>query len=92
MKMVSQGAWVVDGNTLRFNVEIDGFERGDVSLPAGKLFCAVPVWGDILSKDKGILTIKQRRSFREFQNRCIYECGILYVIRKLCSFQGLSDM
>ena len=55
------GGWRVEGTTLRLWLDTDGFERGDVSLPPGRVFLATPAWGAVLSRDKGILTIKQRR-------------------------------
>ena len=58
---VGDGQWRMDGATLRCRVDISGFERGDVSLPAGPLFLGIPAWGALLSRDKGIATIKARR-------------------------------
>lgn len=50
---VSGGEWQQQGSTLSFHFETPGFERGDVSLPPGRVYVNVPVWGSLLSKDKG---------------------------------------
>ena len=47
-------------DTCQFWVECSGFKRGDVTIPAGKLFFAVPAWGGKLSR-KGLVTVRQRR-------------------------------
>ncbi|CAM9180034.1 unnamed protein product [Hapterophycus canaliculatus] len=63
---VTPGRWNVGSaegrnrHTCRFWVETDGFARGDVTIPAGKLYFAVPAWGGKLSR-KGIVTVRQRR-------------------------------
>ncbi|CAM9298183.1 unnamed protein product [Ascophyllum nodosum] len=49
-------------DTCQFWVECSGFKRGDVTIPAGKLFFAVPAWGGKLSR-KGLVTVRQRRFF-----------------------------
>jgi hypothetical protein len=61
LKTLGDGEWRMDGATLRCRIDISGFERGDVSLPAGPLFLGIPAWGAVLSRDKGIATIKARR-------------------------------
>ena len=50
---VSGGEWQQQGSTLSFHFETPGFERGDVSLPPGRVYVNVPVWGSLLSRDKG---------------------------------------
>uniref|UniRef100_A0A7S0N3P3 Uncharacterized protein n=1 Tax=Pyramimonas obovata TaxID=1411642 RepID=A0A7S0N3P3_9CHLO len=57
-----EGTWNVDGDTLRFNLQISGFERGDISLPEGKLYFRTYVWGNMLSQTKGKLLLMQRRA------------------------------
>ncbi|CAN0227833.1 unnamed protein product [Ectocarpus sp. 4 AP-2014] len=47
-------------DTCRFWVETDGFGRGDVTIPAGRIYFAVPAWGGKLSR-KGLVTVRQRR-------------------------------
>ena len=61
LKTLGDGEWRMDGSTLRCRIDISGFERGDVSLPVGPLFLGIPCWGAVLSRDKGIATIKARR-------------------------------
>ncbi|CAM9825136.1 unnamed protein product [Choristocarpus tenellus] len=52
----------IASDTCRFWVEVrgQGFTQGDVSIPAGKIYFAVPAWGGRLSK-KGIITVRQKR-------------------------------
>ena len=45
--------------------------RGDVSLPPGKLFINVPVWGRVVSRTKGTLTVKQRRWLVRLESRLV---------------------
>eukprot|EP00903_Cladosiphon_okamuranus_P014178 g13175.t1 len=47
-------------DTCRFWVEASGLTRGDVTIPEGKLYFAVPCWGGKLSR-KGLITVRQRR-------------------------------
>ena len=47
-------------DTCRFWVEASGFKRGDVTIPAGKIYFAIPAWGGKLSR-KGLVTVRQRR-------------------------------
>ncbi|CAN0484697.1 unnamed protein product [Scytosiphon promiscuus] len=57
---LTAGGLNVISDTCRFWVETDGFARGDVTIPAGKLFFAVPAWGGQLSR-KGLVTVRQKR-------------------------------
>lgn len=50
----------VTSDTCRFWVETSGLTRGDVSIPEGKVYFAVPCWGGKLSR-KGLITVRQRR-------------------------------
>eukprot|EP00899_Mesostigma_viride_P014994 jgi/Mesvir1/23496/Mv22338-RA.1 len=69
---LSDGQWAMDGETLRFWVELKSpLERKDVTLPSGKLYFAVPAWGGQLSRDKGILSIKQRRFVVRLESRMV---------------------
>lgn len=61
MMQVDTGSWAVDGDTLRFILQTGGLSRGDVTLPSGALYGSVPVWGHVLSKSKGTLTVRQTR-------------------------------
>ena len=45
--------------------------RGDVSLPPGKLYINVPVWGRVVSRTKGTLTVKQRRWIVRLESRLV---------------------
>lgn len=56
----SSGSLRVIADTCRFWVETNGFARGDVSIPPGKIYFAVPAWGCRLSR-KGLVTVRQRR-------------------------------
>eukprot|EP00241_Pyramimonas_parkeae_P019858 CAMPEP_0114292512 /NCGR_PEP_ID=MMETSP0059-20121206/9103_1 /TAXON_ID=36894 /ORGANISM="Pyramimonas parkeae, Strain CCMP726" /LENGTH=157 /DNA_ID=CAMNT_0001414169 /DNA_START=395 /DNA_END=868 /DNA_ORIENTATION=- len=71
MKTTATGTWSMQRDTLSFNVEVSGFQRGDVSIPPGKMFFSVPAWGSVLSRDKGIITINQRRFFVRQEYRIV---------------------
>eukprot|EP00242_Pyramimonas_sp_CCMP2087_P007105 CAMPEP_0198199816 /NCGR_PEP_ID=MMETSP1445-20131203/2970_1 /TAXON_ID=36898 /ORGANISM="Pyramimonas sp., Strain CCMP2087" /LENGTH=335 /DNA_ID=CAMNT_0043869717 /DNA_START=143 /DNA_END=1150 /DNA_ORIENTATION=+ len=59
---LGEGTWNVDGDTLRFNLQISGFQRGDISLPEGKLYFKNYAWGNTMSQTKGKLLLMQRRA------------------------------
>ncbi|KAG5189510.1 hypothetical protein JKP88DRAFT_301476 [Tribonema minus] len=63
-------AWSVEGargtgslqqSTLRFSLQTSGAARGDVSIPAGPIYCSVPAWGARLSRSRGMVTVRQKR-------------------------------
>jgi len=60
---VDSGTWNIQGDTLRLNLQISGFERGDISLPSGKLYFKTYAWGNMISQNKGRLLVLQRRNF-----------------------------
>lgn len=64
----------VISDTCRFWVETDGFARGDVTIPAGKLFFAVPAWGGQLSR-KGLVTVRQKRWIVREESRILGVCA-----------------
>uniref|UniRef100_A0A7S4DI47 Uncharacterized protein n=2 Tax=Lotharella globosa TaxID=91324 RepID=A0A7S4DI47_9EUKA len=71
---VHKGRWVVsEDDVLRFWLEIDGFERFDVSLPKGKLFFACNLWGLLLGNKStnNILTIVAKRFFVRKEKRMV---------------------
>lgn len=62
---LEKGTWMLDGDTLRFNVKVGGVERGDVTLPAGPLYFKTLAWGGTLSARKGkLLLLATRFGFR----------------------------
>ena len=56
------GGWqyAADEKRVRFWLNHDGLERGDVRLKAGRLWCTAGAWGSLLAR-RGSLTIKQRK-------------------------------
>lgn len=60
-----RGSWEVDGpvtgGTLRLLLPMGALVRGDLSLPEGDLYVAIPAWGRVLSRDKGVVTVLQQR-------------------------------
>ena len=56
------GTWSLDEDTLRLNLGISGIEKGDITLPEGKLYFKTLAWGDMVSSNRGRLLLKQRRA------------------------------
>lgn len=56
----SRTAGIGDEKTLRFTLITTGLEKGDVSIPPGTLWFAIPSWGSVLSRS-GIVTVRQKR-------------------------------
>lgn len=50
----------LEADTCRIWLESADFRRGDVSIPLGRIYFAVPVWGGKLAR-KGIVTVRQKR-------------------------------
>eukprot|EP00904_Undaria_pinnatifida_P006625 jgi/Undpi1/3092/HiC_scaffold_15.g06466.m1 len=48
--------------------------RGDVTIPAGKVFFAIPVWGGQLSR-KGLVTVRQKRWLVREESRILGVCA-----------------
>uniref|UniRef100_A0A7S2X7L6 Uncharacterized protein n=1 Tax=Lotharella oceanica TaxID=641309 RepID=A0A7S2X7L6_9EUKA len=68
------GEWHIEGDALKFWLEIDGFERFDVSLPKGKLYFACNLWGVVLGNQankNNRLTIQARRFFVREETRTV---------------------
>lgn len=57
----SSGTWSLDGDTLRFNLMMNGMKRGDVEFGEEKLFFKTLAWGDRISANKGRLLVNQTR-------------------------------
>ncbi|OUS44122.1 hypothetical protein BE221DRAFT_147400 [Ostreococcus tauri] len=57
------GTWSVDGDTLRFNLTMTKWSRGDIGFEDEKLYFKTLAWGDRVSSSKGRLLVNQRRFF-----------------------------
>mmetsp|Transcript_4981 Transcript_4981/g.12895 ORF Transcript_4981/g.12895 Transcript_4981/m.12895 type:complete len:251 (+) Transcript_4981:176-928(+) len=68
---VGPGEWRVEGGTLRFWLTIGELSRGDITLPAGRLYFSAPVWGGVVSRNKGIITIRARRWLVREESRMV---------------------
>merc|ERR1712086_266877 len=60
---VRDGTWrLEDKGILRFDIEIDGFERGDVSLPPGSLYFNCEAVGkELRVTSNNVVTIQQEK-------------------------------
>mmetsp|Transcript_9018 Transcript_9018/g.14648 ORF Transcript_9018/g.14648 Transcript_9018/m.14648 type:complete len:109 (-) Transcript_9018:133-459(-) len=58
---IGEGNWRKVGNLLKFWIEIEGFEKFDVSLPKGKLHFTTNAWGNVLRQKGNVLTIRATR-------------------------------
>jgi len=57
------GTWSVDGDTLRFNLSMKAWSRGDIRFEDESLYFKTLAWGDRVSSSKGRLMVNQRRFF-----------------------------
>ena len=70
--IVSDGQWWLDEGTLRLRLQTEGLSRGDITLPSGGLDLCTPVLGPaLLSKNKGMVTILQRRWWVRLERRIV---------------------
>mmetsp|Transcript_28639 Transcript_28639/g.46025 ORF Transcript_28639/g.46025 Transcript_28639/m.46025 type:complete len:268 (-) Transcript_28639:182-985(-) len=60
---IGEGNWRKVGNLLKFWIEIEGFEKFDVSLPKGKLHFTTNAWGNVLRQKGNVLTIRAVRFY-----------------------------
>ena len=55
------GTWSLDGDTLRFNLQMNGLKRSDIEFGKEKLYFKTLAWGDQISANKGRLLVNQTR-------------------------------
>ena len=74
-----EGRWAVDGDTLRFDLPLLApVNRGDVTLPAERVFFKTRAWQGVVSS-RGNLLLLQRRFVvrREFRTIGVFRCAEL---------------